>query len=119
MDKNEEYRAQLLAKLGTLIKTLGVAVLKIEHAMEMPGSNVDRLIKVRDNLVNTLKICQRARKTLEGVGAPTPVVNQAPSGAREYTEMSSLDEYRKFQMLPPITQEDVQDVDWRDLLGKL
>ena len=115
----KEYRAQLLKKLETLVGTLRVAIVKIEAGMQAPHANVERLTKVRDNLLNTLRICERARTSLSKVGARRPTANQTPSGMREYTEMSSLDEYRKFKTLPPIVPEDIRDVDWHDLLDKL
>jgi hypothetical protein len=117
---NEEYLAQLLTKLTVLIGTLKVAVVKIEAGMQAPGADVERMTKVRDNLINTLAICERAHKTLMNKASrEQPIAKEVPSGVREYTEMTSLDEYRKFQMLPPITSDDVMDVDWQDLLGKL
>lgn len=86
--------------------------------MDMPGANKERMEKIRDNLANTLAICERAQLTLATQGAKAPR-QEAPSGLREYTEMSNVEEYRKFQTLPPISQDDIADVDWGKLTDQL
>lgn len=113
---NDEYRRQLTAKLNALIAVLEVALVKIEKSISLPGADEARLEKILENLKNTRTICLRAKNTLEKGARPT---NAVPSGAREYTEMSSVDEYRKFQNLPPIELTDIKDVDLMDLCDKL
>ena len=117
----DEYRNKLHSKLTQLITVLIVAIKKLEAGMAMPGANVERMEKIRDNLANTLGICERAQLTLAAQGAQGAKAprQEAPSGMREYTEMSTLDEYRKFQMLPPITPEDISEVDWGKLQDQL
>jgi hypothetical protein len=112
-----EYRKKLHTKLTTLIAVLIVAIKKIEKGMSMPEANVERMRKIRDNLANTLGICERAQLTLaaqNALGGSAPM-QSAPSGAREYTEMSSVAEYRKFAALPPITSDDIESVNWDQL----
>lgn len=111
----EEYRKNLSEKITKLTTVLVDAISKIETAMTKDGANAERLSKIRDNLANTLQILQRAQDTLNS----KRTTGNAPSGIREYTEMSSVDEYRKFQKLEPITLEEIADVDWKELTDKL
>lgn len=114
----DEYNAKLNLRLGALIGVLITAIKKIEQGMTVPGANIDRMTKIRDNLANTLAICERAQSSL-AIGNGRPRQETIPSGMRAYTELSSLDEYRKFQMLPPITQQDISSVDWNKLQEQL
>ena len=116
----DEYRSRLLTKLNVLVAVLEVALAKIEKGMTAPGADEVRLEKISVNLKNTLEICHRAINTLEryGVGVAQAGKN-VPSGAREYIEMSSIDEYRKFQSLPPIDMKDVTRIDLTDLCDRL
>ena len=113
---SDEYRIKLAAKLTALIVVLDVGIKKIELSMTKPDVDAERLGLICANLKNTRAMCIRAKLTLEGYSA---VVDNNLSGAREYTEMSSLDEYKKFQDLPPIDAKDLADVDLRDLCNKL
>ena len=124
-----EYRAKLLTKLNCLIAVLQVAIAKISKGLELPGANEERLLKVRSNLDNTLSICKRAKGTLEkGMGmSPRKRLDaakntQAAGGKmsyRDYVELSSIDEYKKFKTMPPIKVDELESVDLDDLLGKL
>lgn len=111
----DEYKARLIKKLNALIAILEVAIRKVERSIDLPtAKNSERLMQTCVNLRNTLAICQRAKNNLE---KSRPRV-AGPSGAREYIEMSNLDEYRKFQNLPPITKEDIKMVDMFELTRK-
>lgn len=123
-----EYRAKLLTKLNCLIAVLQVAIAKISKGMDLPGANEDRLLKVRTNLENTLSICKRAKGTLEkGMGmAPhkrlDPARNKREAGKmsyRDYVELSSIDEYKKFKTLPPIEDTELASVDLDKLIQDL
>jgi len=117
---SDEYRIKLAAKLNALIAVLDVAIKKIEVSMTKPDADEERLGMICASLKNTLIICIRAKHSLESVVVDNkPPTNVGPSGAREYTEMSSLDEYNKFKNLPPIDAKDIADVDLRDLCNKL
>ncbi|MEZ6036789.1 MAG: hypothetical protein R3F29_04875 [Planctomycetota bacterium] len=122
-----EYRARLTTKLNCLIAVLEVAIAKISKSMETPGANEDRLTKIRGNLENTLSICHRAKKTLDmtaGKGGRTKRVGdvaQQGNGmtARDYVELTSIDEYRKFRTMPPITQGELETIDFDELSRRL
>lgn len=113
----DEYRNKLILKLKALVAVLRVAIQKLEHAGDQPGVDLERINKITDNLHNTLQICNRALDTLQKTG--TTARKPSPSGAREYTEMSSVDEYRKFQDMPPITSDEVAATDINDLIQQL
>ncbi len=123
-----EYRAKLLTKLNCLVAVLQVAIAKISNGLELPGANEERLLKVRANLENTLSICKRAKGTLEkGMGmAPRKRLDAANThddpgkmSYRDYVELSSIDEYKKFKTLPPIDGGDLALVDLDELIQKL
>jgi hypothetical protein len=127
-----EYRAKLLTKLNCLIAVLEVAITKITRSMDLPGANEDRLVKIRVNLENTLAICHRAKQTLEKglTHAPSAAAAapQLPAPAdtlrkrmtyRDYVELSSINEYRKFKTMPPITAHELAALDVDALASKL
>jgi hypothetical protein len=124
-----EYRAKLLTKLNCLIAVLQVAIAKITRSMDLPGANEERLLKIRSNLENTLSICKRAKGTLEeGVTHRPRKRASRRSGEgeevgkmsyRDYVELTSIDEYRKFKSLPPIASDEVDSVDLDELIAKL
>ena len=39
--------------------------------------------------------------------------------ARDYVELSSIDEYRKFRKMPPITKDDLSSLDFDELARRL
>ena len=119
-----EYRSRLTTKLNCLIAVLEVAIAKIQKSMDLPGANEERLLKIRSNLENTLSICHRAKQTLERAvtGAKTVAsrsTEKAQMTARDYVELSSIDEYRKFRKMPPITKDDLSSIDFDDLARRL
>jgi hypothetical protein len=119
-----EYRSRLTTKLNCLIAVLEVAIGKIQKSLDVPGANEERLLKIRSNLENTLSICHRARQTLERTGQPGKLPASArpdnsTMSARDYVELSSIDEYRKFRRLPPITRDDLATMDFDDLARRL
>ena len=118
-----EYRTRLMTKLNCLIAVLEVAINKITKSIDMPGANEERLVKIRSNLENTLAICHRARSTLEKTGsARSLTARSAPPGkmtARDYVELSSIDEYRKFKQLEAIKKEDLGSIDFDELARRL
>ncbi|MBM3974036.1 MAG: hypothetical protein FJ301_08050 [Planctomycetes bacterium] len=118
-----EYRSRLATKLNCLITVLEVAIGKITKGLDVPGANEERLLKIRGSLENTLAICTRAKQTLDKAAAPTPssakAEGKAAMSARDYVELASIDEYRKFRMMEPITREQVSQVDLEELARKL
>ena len=119
-----EYRARLTTKLNCLIAVLEVAIAKIAKSMDMPGANEERLLKIRGNLENTLAICHRAKQTLDRTSTAHTAVDSRYEGrrqmtARDYVELSSIDEYRKFRSMEPISADDLRSVDLDDLARRL
>lgn len=118
-----EYRARLTTKLNCLIAVLEVAISKITKSMDVPGANEERLSRIKSNLENTLSICHRARQTLDKTasGKVTASKESASStmSARDYVELSSIEEYRKFKKLQPITKDEVLAIDFEELARRL
>ncbi len=123
MLSSNEYRARLMTKLNCLIAVLEVAIGKISKSMGLPGANEERLLKIRSNLENTLAICHRAKQTLEKSTASQRGLAAASEAnkmtARDYVELSSIDEYRKFKQMEPIQADELGKVDFDDLAKRL
>ncbi|MEQ1631050.1 MAG: hypothetical protein ABL997_01670 [Planctomycetota bacterium] len=123
MLSSSEYRARLMTKLNCLIAVLEVAIGKISKSMGLPGANEERLLKIRTNLENTLAICHRAKQTLEKTGnskeTATRELEANKMTARDYVELSSIDEYRKFKKMTPIQPLDLQAIDFDELARRL
>ena len=118
-----EYRARLTTKLNCLIAVLEVAIAKITKSLDVPGANEERLMKIRGNLENTLSICHRAKQTLDRtaagkVSSATSTERHAMT-ARDYVELTSIDEYRKFRRMEPITQAELGSIDFDELARRL
>jgi len=130
---SEEYRVRLVNKLNCLIAVLEVAISKITRSVDTAPDRSDRLLKIRANLENTLAICRRARATLEAkstAAAPMPPKQLPPAKRsahsdmdkmtyRDYVEFLSVEEYRRFKTLPPITDREIKALDFDSLIGKL
>lgn len=118
-----EYRARLTTKLNCLIAVLEVAISKITKSMDVPGANEERLVKIRSNLENTLSICHRAKQTLDRTShaksSPGRAEEKSSMTARDYVELTSIDEYRKFRRMTPIGREDLTSIDFDELARRL
>ncbi|MCK5943846.1 MAG: hypothetical protein KAI24_17815 [Planctomycetes bacterium] len=118
-----EYRTRLTTKLNCLIAVLEVAIAKITKSMDAPGANEDRLNKIRGNLENTLSICHRAKQTLDKTKNNKQTMRRDADGklmtARDYVELTSIEEYRKFRNMKPITQNEVEQIDFDELSRRL
>ena len=118
-----EYRTRLTTKLNCLIAVLEVAIAKITKSMDAPGANEDRLTKIRGNLENTLSICHRAKQTLDKTQQNKQTMRRDRDGklmtARDYVELTSIEEYRKFRGMKPITPEEVEAIDFDELSRRL
>jgi hypothetical protein len=118
-----EYRSRLATKLNCLIAVLEVAIGKITKSLDVPGANEERLLKIRGNLESTLSICHRAKQTLDKASSPTAspakAETKASMTARDYVELTSIDEYRKFRTMEPITRDQLSQVDLEELARKL
>ena len=118
-----EYRTRLTTKLNCLIAVLEVAIAKITKSMDAPGANEGRLTKIRGNLENTLSICHRAKQTLDKTQQNKQTMRRDRAGqvmtARDYVELTSIEEYRKFRNMKPITQAEVEEIDFDELSRRL
>jgi hypothetical protein len=118
-----EYRARLTTKLNCLIAVLEVAITKITKSMDTPGANEERLLKIRSNLENTLSICHRAKQTLDRTAGTKLLANRSDERramtARDYVELTSIDEYRKFRRMAPIAKDDLSAIDFDELARRL
>lgn len=138
-------RAQLLKKLNCLIAVLEAAIAKVRRNQNDGVADPDRLERIRLNLENTMAICQRARATLErrgtlpdnlppevreAVGLPAagaPEAARRPArrrsdgrmSYRDYVELSSFEEFRKFRDLPAISSEEIARCDVDRLVADL
>lgn len=123
MLSSSEYRARLMTKLNCLIAVLEVAIGKISKSMGLPGANEERLLKIRTNLENTLAICHRAKQTLEKTSnTKTQATRETEPNkmtARDYVELSSIDEYRKFKKMTPIQNSEMASIDFDELARRL
>ncbi|MEY2715425.1 MAG: hypothetical protein RIT24_1768 [Planctomycetota bacterium] len=123
MLSSSEYRARLMTKLNCLIAVLEVAIGKISKSMGLPGANEERLLKIRTNLENTLAIYHRAKQTLEKTSntktQPTRETEPNKMTARDYVELSSIDEYRKFKKMTPIQNSEMASIDFDELARRL
>lgn len=147
--ESAEYRASLLRKLNCLISVVEVALAKVRVNLQTPGSDTERLTRIRLNLENTLNVCRRAKLALERkeplpAGLPgdlSTLTAQAkkpapkekkpamppkmgPDGRpemsyRDYVEFSSIDEFRKFKDRPAIKADELKSVDMDELARKL
>jgi hypothetical protein len=140
----QAQRDQLLKKLSCLIAVLEAAIAKVRRNLSSGHPDPDRLERIRANLANTLAICLRAKVTLERRGTlPAnlpPEVSEAVRGERlplprasapvrrrgdrrmtyrDYVELTSFEEYRKFKDLPPITVDEITTCDLDELTGEL
>ena len=134
-----EYRKRLLRKLNTLIAVLEVACAKVRRSLAGPDPDVERLTRIQNNLKETLQVCMRAKGALErseqsgGIQVPEPEAGgaapaQLPAPARQAeagpasvqgSELSSLDEQRKFDRLGPIDLREVRACDLDQLCNRL
>ena len=122
-----EYRQRLLHKLNTLIGVLESAIGKITRTLSAPDANQERLEKIRNNLENTLQICRRAKSTLESkMEENLTSKEEHPQGKklqslafRSYVELSSIEEFRKFKNMEPISSGEIKDADLDELERKL
>lgn len=118
-----EYRTRLTTKLNCLIAVLEVAIAKITKSMDTPGANEDRLTKIRGNLENTLSICHRAKQTLDRTQSNKQTergdADSKLMSARDYVELTSIEEYRKFRNMAPITKNELETIDFDELSRRL
>ena len=130
-----EYRERLQRKLNYLITVLELAIGKVHRSLAGPEPDVERLLKIRKNLQDTLRVCVRARAALESrqslpsdfsidleksVNLSNEVAAETNTKRRGvHAEMSSAEELERFERLGKIELEDVQACDLDDLAKRL
>ncbi len=133
-----EYRDRLLRKLNYLITVLELAIGKVHRSLAGPEPDVERLLKIRKNLQDTLQVCVRARSALENrenlpkelsadleksvslsheIASFSSQPGRAKRGVR--AEMSSDEEHRRFQELGKIDPGEVRTCDLDELSRRL
>jgi hypothetical protein len=133
-----EYRERLMKKLNCLIAVLEVATAKVRRSLAGPDPDVERLIRIRNNLQSTLEVCLRARAALErreGLPKELPenlsriIQNAGLDGSRDElpaapgrpmprgssVEMTSADERDRFERMGRIDPEAIAGVDLEEL----
>ncbi len=134
--ESAEYRERLLRKLNCLIAVLEVASAKVAKTLKGPEPDVERLTRIRDNLKNTLGVCERAKVALErrealpkdlqsnlaniaaeAVPRKRPATRKLPQGS--VIEMSSESELKKFEHLERIDNQMIGRCDLEDLMRRL
>lgn len=136
--EDPEYRERLMRKLNCLIAVLEVANAKVKRSLSRPDPDVERLMRIRTNLTSTLEVCRRAKRALERreslpeglpenlaevvrrAGQPAKIKRRKrrlPKGAN--IEMSSPEEYKRFEDMGRIDTEQIAAVDFDELARKL
>ncbi|MEW6744341.1 MAG: hypothetical protein AB1486_16425 [Planctomycetota bacterium] len=125
----QEYQTKLLDKLTALIGVIDIAISRVRASMARRQGDPTRLQEILDNLNNTRAICLRARSVIEkrlGTNAPRVPASRtgrpqesARVGYRQYVEMQSADEIRKFKGLAPISEADVKSCNIDGLLRQI
>ncbi len=139
-----EYRERLMRKLNTLIALLEVAGAKVRRSLSGPAPDVQRLMRIRKNLQDTLEVCLRAKTALQKRGSLpkgisrelSKVVNpdlidatrlaaapgtpaSAPRRRGVLVEMSSAREAQRFRDLGRIDPTMVWSCDIDELMRRL
>ncbi len=121
-----EYRLRLQRKLNCLIAVLEVASAKVRRSLNGPDADVERLTRIKKNLGDTLKVCQRAKRALdrrEDLPSDLPNVLSGTINSVETTrqtrgagvEMSTPMELVKFKSMGPIEADETSNVDFDEL----
>ena len=92
---NDKKRLQLIAELEKLVTVTYDAMQKVELAMTKEGADLERLGKISTQFRETIRNCGRA---LEALTTNQPNVDLSKT---------------------PITQTEIQSIDWDDLSRKI
>ena len=104
------YRAEMLARLDSLIAVLRLAQHKASSAPAKHAEQAERLTRMHRNLSRTLDVCDYARRSLNApqphgqVPLGQPGSGQAPQ-AGCFAESSNLEEFRRLRELGPLQDE--------------
>tara|TARA_R110000824_G_scaffold390577_2_gene587094 strand:+ start:70 stop:420 length:351 start_codon:yes stop_codon:yes gene_type:complete len=110
-------KRKLTLKLRALIAVTQLTIEKLKVLRTEPDVNVAGVDRNIADLERTVAMTHVALNLMSNI--PSLTGDPAPSGAREYVEMTNVEEYRKFQGLPPISETDLANVDLDELISKL
>ena len=96
-----EYREKLLRKLNYLITVLELAIGKVHRSLAGPEPDVERLLKIRKNLQDTLHVCVRARTALEKRGTLSKELSADLERTVNVSRELSQDSGRRVQVAGP------------------
>jgi len=107
---------KLIIKLRALLSILNISIARIEAQLEfgrLSFSEEGKLLRIKSNLENTRSVCCKALENLQG---QTQRRRLTP---REYQELGTIEEVRKFKYLPPITRSEIQMTNLNELFDQL
>tara|TARA_R110002094_G_scaffold186715_3_gene162686 strand:+ start:739 stop:1089 length:351 start_codon:yes stop_codon:yes gene_type:complete len=110
-------RRKLALKLRTLLVMTQLTIERLKVMRTEPDINIAGVDRTIADLERTMALTHVALNAMSNI--PSLTGEPAPSGAREYVEMTNVEEYRKFQGLPPISETDLANVDLDELISKL
>tara|TARA_R110002094_G_scaffold152296_3_gene140190 strand:- start:1542 stop:1892 length:351 start_codon:yes stop_codon:yes gene_type:complete len=110
-------KRKLTLKLRALLVMTRLTIEKLKVMRTEPDINVVGVDRTIADLERTMTLTHVALSAISNI--PSLTGDPAPSGAREYVEMTNVEEYRKFQGLPPISDTDLANVDLDELISKL
>jgi len=110
-------KRKLTLKLRALLAVTQLTIEKLKVLRTEPDVNIAGIDRNIADLERTIALTHLALNAMSNI--PSLAEDPAPSGAREYVEMTNVEEYRKFQGLPPISETDLANVDLDDLIDKL
>lgn len=119
------YRAEMLARLESLVAVLRVAQQKAEAAPSANADHAARLTKMHRNLSRTLEVCDHARASLSApiphgvVPQPVGPEGELPSEAGCYAESSNLEEYRRLNELGALPEIQLDGASLEELCRQL
>jgi hypothetical protein len=119
-----------------LVAVLEAAGAKVKRALAGPDPDVERLMRIRTNLLSTLEVCLRARAALESHEAFPKELREnlgsilgessveadldrftMPKGSQ--IEMMSLEEEERFGYMGPIRSGEIEACDIEGLIRRL
>ena len=116
------YRAEMLARLDSLIAVLRLAHQKASAARVARPTEEARIAKMQGNLSKTLDVCDTARRAL-GTPAPHGVVPLEPEGGDPrpgcFAESTDLAEFQRLCSLGPMPQVELASDELETLCAQL
>ncbi len=136
-DKLSKVRG-LIRKLGELADVLDDVSKKMRFAVEKQKVNLETLGKSSKDSSRLLSVLEKRLEAIDHISLTELQLSKAKELSRklidcsadlrrplkkmtfhEYVEFTCLDEYKKFRNMPAITRQEIDVLDWGDLLLKL